>query len=354
MNIKDWIKKNEKLYFFARIIQLRNNAEFRSWVRDISDSPSMVRVQKFGDNNPDELFYLIDIDDDGNHSGFFSLLNGTAKRLELANRLGAKPYIRWTNTPYSDSHSESDNAFSKFFIEPCEVSYDEVLSSSNVIKSRPQDGFSRDESQVYSERADYLEKMGKIYAKYLVYQPEITQLLKSDEEILKCEYSEAMIGIHVRGTDYRLSLKGHPKAILYEEYASAIDALPKEYYDKKIFLATDDTGAIKYFLDRFGDRVIYYQDVFRGDSDLGVHYMSTNRENHAFRLGYEVIRDVDTLSKCQALIAGVSFVSFSARAFKCSRNEKYGYLKIINHGLNNNGTTSSDFNRTFNSKCDDI
>ena len=347
--IKDLIKNNDKLYFIARVLKNGKDKDFRRWVTDITDSPSIVRVENFGDKNPDKLFYLIDIDDDGAHSGFFSLLNGTVKRLELADRLGAIPYIRWINTPYSNEINNS-NTYSIFFDEISDDGYEEILQSRNVIISRPQDGFERDESRVYAEKSGYLEQMGDLYRKYIRLKPELAHRIDSDQSKLGNGYLNHTIGIHVRGTDYRQSLKGHPKAIMYEEYAEAVDEMLKEYPDHNIFLATDDKGAIDYFSDRFGEKICYYEDVFRGDSDLGIHYMNGKRDDHAFRLGYEVLRDTDTLSRCDVLVAGVSFVSFTAREMKASRQELYSKVNIINHGINKNGTTSAGFNKKFNKR----
>ena len=345
---KEAIKKSEILYFLARVLQNGNSKEFRKWVTDIIDSPSIIRLECLGDKNPDKVYYVIDINDEGNHSGFFSLLDGTIKRLGLAERLGAVPYIRWTNTPYG--YLNHENTYTDYFLQTCNTEFKEILQSRNVIFSRPQDGFQRDDSQVYSEKAGFLDSMGALYKKYIQIQPELINRINEDRGLLIGFKFEHTIGVHVRGTDYRQALKGHPKAVMYEEFVSEIEKLPENYCDWPIFLASDDRNAISFFVDRFSDRVICYQDVFRVESDFGVHYSTDDREEHAFNLGYEVLRDADTLSRCGVLIAGISFVSFTAREMKASRNETYSELRIIDHGINNVGTTSSKFNACFNQK----
>ena len=79
----------------------------------------------------------------------------------------------------------------------------------------------------------------------------------------------------------------------------------------------------------FGEIVLCYIDVERSNSNEGIHYHKKSN-----RIGYEVLRDMYTLSQCGGLIAGKSHVSTVARVEKCSRNEAYSYLNIIDKGLN--------------------
>ncbi len=349
MSIRSLIKKHPLLYYWGRVLQNSRNPEFRQSVIDIIEHPALAKVERLGLKNKDKLFYVIDIDDEGAHSGFFSLLNGTIKRLELADRLGAIPYIRWINTSYGNSNEKS-NTFDSFFFQPSNIKYEEVITSQNVIISKQQDGFEREDSQVYSEKSGYLEQMARLYEKYIHLNSDIIAKIEEDRNRLgKIDFNHT-IGVHVRGTDYRQSIKGHPKSIMYEEYVAKVDSYLKDNPGWKVFLATDDEGAIDFFCKKYGENIFIFSDAFRGDSNLGIHYMNSNRDNHAFRLGYEVLRDVDTLSRCSVLVAGVSFVSFTAREMKESRNEKYSEINIINAGVNKKGITSAKFNREFNKK----
>lgn len=65
-------------------------------------------------------------------------------------------------------------------------------------------------------------------------------------------------------------------------------------------------------------------------------YLDIERVEHKYLLGLEVVRDMYALSYCNGLIAGLSQVSICSRIVKKSRKEEYEYLKIIDHGLNNN------------------
>ena len=115
-----------------------------------------------------------------------------------------------------------------------------------------------------------------------------------------------------------------------------IDKALKEYNYEQIFLATDETKAVEKFRERYGNMVVWYQDVFRGEGNTSVAFSESNRSCHKYRLAYEVIRDAFTLSMCQGFIAGVSQVSICTRIMKKSRNEQYDFLKIIDNGKNYN------------------
>lgn len=55
---------------------------------------------------------------------------------------------------------------------------------------------------------------------------------------------------------------------------------------------------------------------------------SVQRKDHHFLLGYEVLRDMLTMARCEGLIAGYSNVSLAAQTFKYNMNASYEYLHI--------------------------
>ena len=133
MGVKKIIKKNEILYFWARVFQNSKKKEFRRWIIDIIEHPALVRIDNKGELFPDKLVYFVDIDDQRNNSGFFALWNNSIKRLWLANRLQAVPVIRWRNTAYS--LNENENVFENYFLQPGNVTCTEALKCSNLVMS---------------------------------------------------------------------------------------------------------------------------------------------------------------------------------------------------------------------------
>lgn len=344
--LRSWIKSHEKIYFMARILQQFRNPDFRSRVLAITDSPAMVKIERLGEKNPDKLFYLIELQDCG-LSGLFALLNDTVKRLELARRLGATPYVLWRNTSYCPE----GNAFEKYFLQLTDISYEDILQSQNVIISRQQDGFERDCSQVYYEQSGYLQAIGALYKKYIHLRPEIKAKFENDlQNSGLSDRIENSIGVHFRGTDFRQSLAGHPKYIPYEDYVPVIKDFAGEKF-AGVFLCTDDDNALEYFKNVFKDspyELLYYSDTMRSKDDFGLHYENFRSPEKNRDIGYEVIRDVYTLAKCKMFISGVSNVSFTARAINAADKKPFEKVKVFDLGLNVSGVTSKVFNENFN------
>ena len=83
--------------------------------------------------------------------------------------------------------------------------------------------------------------------------------------------------------------------------------------------------------------MVYYDDVYRGNSTAGVHTTKGDRENHNYKLGLEVVRDMYTLAACNGLVAGMSQVSMSARITNKAFYMPYESVCIIDKGLSQNG-----------------
>lgn len=141
------------------------------------------------------------------------------------------------------------------------------------------------------------------------------------------------LAVHVRGADFKRHYKNHPNIVATEEYIGVADDMMKQYNFEQIFLATDDIEAIGMFSSHFGDKLTFYNDVMRTDGDETVMRSVSGRENHHYKLGYEVIRDMYTLAECDGLVAGLSNVSIFARITKMSRGSDYVALHYIDKGI---------------------
>ena len=161
----------------------------------------------------------------------------------------------------------------------------------------------------------------------------------AETESKVCDVAKALIGdertlgIHIRGADFKRHYDNHPNMVTIKEYAESVEETLKQENFKKIFLATDDSEAIKVFTEKFGDKLVYYTDVIRTSGDETVMKSQVDRPLHHYHLGLEVIRDSYTLSICDGLIAGLSNVSIFSRLMKQSVGKKYDYLKILDKGI---------------------
>ena len=174
--------------------------------------------------------------------------------------------------------------------------------------------------------------MARITAKYIRLNTIVGT--KVEEEIHALLGGGKALAVHVRGTDFKQNFNGHPVAISADEYLKETVRVFEQGGYEKVFLATDDSTALKKYQERFGENVVFYQDVVRSDGEDTVMHSDRPRENHRYLLGYEVLRDMYTLAACDGLIAGLSQVSYAARIQKKSTGKEYGSLVILEKGIN--------------------
>ncbi len=80
-------------------------------------------------------------------------------------------------------------------------------------------------------------------------------------------------------------------------------------------------------------QLLIYNDVFRSKSGLPVHKQENDRLRHKYLLGFEVLRDMYTLVKCNGFIAGRSQVSLSVQIYKKMCNEQFEDFCILDNGM---------------------
>ena len=174
--------------------------------------------------------------------------------------------------------------------------------------------------------------MGRITSKYLKMNSVVKNIIESEMKFLIPE-EKKVLGIHFRGTDFKKNYNGHPISLTLKDYLPEIEKVMQKNYDL-IFLATDDSDAMEYLRKLYGDKLVYYSDVVRSNKDETVMKSTSDRFNHHYMLGLEVLRDMHTLARCDSLIAGLSQVSIAARIQKSSYGCSYDELIIINKGIN--------------------
>ena len=146
-----------------------------------------------------------------------------------------------------------------------------------------------------------------------------------------------VLGVHFRGTDYKKGYNRHPVFVDADQTIEEIrKALAAGKFDA-VFIATDDAKALEKIKSALeGTTVICHEDVFRSSGDESVVFSECSRKYHHYLLGYEIARDMYTLSICDGLVAGKSSVSFLSLLYKKSRGEEYEYMHIIDNGNNSN------------------
>ncbi len=310
------------------------------WGADAMENPMLMQPVSLGDKNDGKIVYVIKFPKGWiPTAGFFALLNRTLCGLDYADRMGLIPVIdNWDGCAYEEEEkiNGGSTVFEYYFKPTSDISLKEALNSRNVVAStNPNMDITLREtkSEWFHLSDDYIERMGVVYGKYVHLNKTVKEQMEKDmKNVIR---GKKMLGIHFRGTDYKLNVNGHPVSLDLDDYFPVIDSALEKYNFDGIFFATDDKKAIDLMRKRY-QNIYYYEDVYRGDGNVSVAFSSNSRQNHKYRLGYEVLRDSYTLAACDGLIAGYSQVSVGARINKIGHNERYQFLYIIDKGVNHN------------------
>lgn len=329
--------KVKQLKFAVYCYKKGQDSRFVNMVKQFADRHDLIYVESYGDKRISDTVFLIDMEE--SHSGFFAEHNRLLAMLYFADKYDMKPVVRYpAGYCYAEKHpvNGTDNPFEYYFEQPAGIGLDEILSCKRVFRSRKENSYEVnrlcDDPNGYSRSEEYLNEMARITAKYIRLNDVVGS--KMNEEIHRLLGAGKVLAAHVRGTDFKQNFNGHPVSIGADEYLEETVRTFETGGYEKVFLATDDSMALKKYQERFGEKVVFYQDVVRSDGNDTVMHSDVPRENHHYLLGYEVLRDMYTLAACDGLIAGLSQVSYAARIQKKSTGKEYRSLVILEKGIN--------------------
>lgn len=295
----------------------------------------------YGSQNKDKTIYYIC--EDSGDIGFFAMYRYWLEYLYFADVCGYYPVI-CTGNAFAYKEKEcvvgTSNPFEYYFVQPAGVELEQVKRSSKVIGS---DSLHRIIVELvftgkfgnYKYTQNYLKAMGTMARKYLKFNDTTQKYICKGLKQLGFE-SERVLGVHIRGTDFKIGFNNHPVCVMAEDCFLVIDKILQEKQYHKIFVATDDKRILNQFIQKYGNQMCCYNDVFRNDRNKSVIFEKSERNRHKYRLGLEVLRDMYTLAMCDGLVAGISQVAVCAQINKLSTGEKYEDLKIINKGIYRN------------------
>ncbi len=332
----NFLQKHKKINYLQKTVRRLKNSEFVTDVLSMDKDASYIKICN-GEKADGRLLYIAKT---MGCDGFFAELRFVLHEIYFADKYGFVPVATMSEKScYAEVYpvNGSENPFEYYFQPTSEINYKKAQTNyayvrHNWIQRRE---IEQDTGMVvnnYKITDCYMDTMANIVKKYLQYNAAVQAYLTENTEMF---LGKKTLGVHVRGADFKRGYKNHPYIVTVEEYlAKAKESFEKGGYDA-LFLATDDKEAIEKFGQAFGDKLLYYQDVIRTDGDETVMKSEDSRENHHYKLGLEVIRDMHTLSLCDGLIAGMSNVSIFARIIKQSREEAYQQLTIIDKGIKN-------------------
>ena len=278
------------------------------------------------------------------YDGFCATLIYVMYFLMFAQEHGFAPVIKLTREfAYFDEEKskEISNPWEYYFATP-----DDVCDESNAknvcycnyhhrdmmrekLPLSPYDAKNYDSDRV-------LEACLPLVRKYLKLKPEI---IDDASEILKQVWNNGgkVLGVHFRGTDYKKGYDRHPVFVDEEETIAQIRKAMENVKFDAVFVATDDLNVFDRIKTALPNTIVLmHPDVYRSGGDVSVAFSKDDRKFHHYLLGYEIARDMYTLSLCDGLVAGKSSVGFMSNLYKRSRNEEYEYMHIIDNGNNEN------------------
>lgn len=336
MKLLEYLKKNEKLSYLYVCWMNRNQSDFRDFVRHGYNTPDYLKISSKKQGRHHEIAYMIK--ETGNGVGFFGEFDFLMDKLYFADERGFIPYVEWGEGHlYYDGNIFGTKNVYEYYFKPvsdicdkdsCAYWIDEKPSHS-LVAVELREGKRRTNADIYRET------MAGILKKYVRFNERTKSFVENECETLLG--IKRTVGIHFRGTDFHKHYNNHPVPVRVEQAIEETRKLmEKEKYDQ-VFLATDDKGAIKKFKEAFGECLLLYQDVFRESDGDSIAYSSSERQNHHYLLGLEVLRDAYTLTCCDSVVCGDSNISYGVRMMRQAWFEKpFDHFILIDNGVYHN------------------
>ncbi len=338
------VKKNmiELIEYIRKYGTFRNDDEYKDLVLNSYQNPNFFRINSYGEQYQGEIIY--NINEYGSAVGFFAEFLYLLIRLYFATQRGFVPYVKWGKDflYYEESDRKTeDNAFLYYFQPVSEVLGIEnaahVLNATKYHIHAVQDELN---THGYKISSEYMDALSGMIKKYIRYNEDTLAYLERGYERLIGD--KKALAVHFRGTDYRKEYNDHPVFITIQKEIDVVkDILTRRNYDV-IFLATDEQDAVDIFKCEFGSKVRVFEDTWRANAGETVHYSLSDRDNHHYLLGLEVLRDQYMLTRCNGLVCGISNVTIAARMMRKAWYDDYDDLIIISEELCHNNRNFCD------------
>lgn len=322
-----FIGSHKKLNYILKVIKRLGDDEFVDNI--LGRNPDIIEIKHYGSMYSDRIIYYIEIGTKGD--GFFAEYRRLLEYLFYADRYGFIPCVK-SNANFQYG---SINDYFKINLGTIE----EIREYTNLVyagMAHLSYAESLKEQSGYALSNTYIQELARISRTYISLNDSIKQYIGNSQEEIGLKGN--ILGVHVRGTDFKNNYKGHPVYISAQEYCDKTkDIFGSGKYDK-VFLATDDIEALNVFEKTFEDKLIYYKDVKRAGGTVSVAFKKQQlSECEKFSLGKEVVRDMLTLAGCASLIAGKSQVSICSIISNAAWYSKYQDLVILDKGINKIG-----------------
>lgn len=355
----NWIRKhfvNTSIFFcICKFVRRISNPNFRRYlsqyrnpsdtdVATVSTHPIInMPIHVLGSLNKGKIIMLLE--NQSQYGGFCAIWIYFLNRLTFSDKMGFYHVINWNQSEYyQEKHpvNGASSIFEYYFQQPCGIKLKEARKSSCVVFdwNNPEFGFEDvfhvGGSKDYQFTSKDIDKFAEIQKKYIHLHSDIEKSIK--EQIIKLfKNKKNVLGVHARGADTKVGYKNHPRAIVASDYLERTETVAEQMNADLIFLATDDQEMLEQFKAKFGDKLVYYEDVARSNGTVMNCYLENERENHHYLLGLEIIRDVYSLTACQGFVCNMSYVSMMVQILKKANDEEFKVFSRIFKGINEQG-----------------
>lgn len=341
----DWIqklaRKNPALDYWQKCFRYRKNELFAERVRSFGRDGRTLRLSRLGPMFPDQKIHLAV--EDCNTAGLGALLRRTLGNLFYADFYGLTPVTHWTqDVLYADPQRSEKNVFEYYFQPTSHITCEEAMQGM-VVSMYCSEQLCLFEELYAPQLETYYaidglsktahQKLGQIYARHLHLRPELQK--KIDEAVQARLQGKKTLGVHVRGTDFKLRYANHPVMVNFERELKEAMNLLEQTGAEQIFLATDDEEGLDLFRNALGEKVVFYPDVSRGRGEKSL--MSKSRNLSPYKLGEDALLDLYTLAACDSFIGGLSNVGYMVAILKSAKQEEFGHFVFLNEGINHSG-----------------
>lgn len=332
--LKKYLIKHKILKILVEVFIKRKDELYIETVSELMYNPNILC---FEEGTYKEQTTLCVIQAGEKSDGFFACVRWALDGLYFCDHFGIKPIVKFAEDGLyvDDKMPKNQNSFEYYFKPTSEYSEEDAkkhltvkyCSWNRMLAERLNGGVN------YKVSTLYIDEMSKIMSKYLQFNNTTEECVEG--MIKKMSVNNSILGIHIRGTDYKGNYKNHPICSCPDDYYPFIDGAIARYGFSKIYVATDDNDFLDEFLKHYGDeKIIYVKENSRGNGHAGIH---TTTQVGKYNLGLEVICDMCLLAACGGIVSGMSQVALCARIYKKSKNESYLYDKLIDKGINNSG-----------------
>lgn len=287
--------------------------------------------KSFGPLNDNKVFYIIRMSKV--HSSLGPILVHVLLNLKKCDINGYIPVIdlrHFENTLQEFNEVHKINTWMYFFDQPTFWGTDAAYHSKNVILGDPffLKEFSLPEklyNYFFNNISDYCE----LFQKYIHINGRLRKKFTYIDEMMN--EKGRVLGVSYRGTGYRnLKIVNEARQPSLADEIRDASELMKKWECEKIYLMTEDTGALEAFRNEFGNKLLYIERKQRFSSDTVDTYTNRfNMDHEIYHRAEEYLAEMYALSRCHCLLAPRAGYLIPVL---CMNNESYLHTYIYDLG----------------------